>query len=60
MLYQNRYWIFHQVKRCDEHIGYYKDDLKHSGYDNTSLWYNPTEQQGEDQIEKQKREHKII
>ena len=46
MLYQNRYWRFHQVKKCDEHIGYYKDALKHSGY--------------EDQIEKEKREHKII
>ena len=37
---------------CDEHIGYYKDALKHSGYDNTSLWYNPTQQQGDNQIKK--------
>ena len=43
----------------DEHIGYYKDALKHSGYDNTSLWYNPTQQQGDNQIKK-KHQRKII
>ena len=36
----------------DEHIGYYKDALKHSGYDNTSLWYNSTQQQRDNQIKK--------
>ena len=41
-------------------MNYYKDALKHSGYDNISLPYNPTQQQGQDKIEKEKRKRKII
>ena len=45
----------------DQNISYYKDAcLKHSGYDNISLPYNPTLQQGQGKIEKEKRKCKII
>ena len=36
----------------DQKIRIYKDALKHSGYDNISLPYNSTQQQGQDKIEK--------
>ena len=42
----------------DQSINYYKDALKHSRYDNISLPYNPTQQQGQDKIEKEKRKRK--
>ena len=45
---------------CDQNISYYKDHLKHYGFDNVSLPYNPTLEQGQDKIEKQKRKRKII
>ena len=44
----------------DQNISCYKNTLKHSGYDNISLPYNPTEQQGQDKIKKEKRKCKII
>ena len=44
----------------DQNISYYKDALNYSGYDNISLPYNPTQQQGQDKIEKEKCNHKII
>ena len=44
----------------DQNISYYKDALKHSGYNNISLPYNPTQQQGQDKIEKEKRKRKMI
>ena len=34
--------------------------LKHRGYDNISLSYNPTQQQGQEKIEKEKFKRKII
>ena len=44
----------------NQNISYYKDALKHSGYGNTSLPYNPTQQQGQDKIEKEKRKRKLV
>ena len=41
----------------NQNISYYKDALKHSEYDNP---YNPTQQQGQYKIEKEKRKRKII
>ena len=44
----------------DQNISYYKDTLKQSGYDNISLPYNPTLQQGQSKTEKERRKCKII
>ena len=32
----------------DQSISYYKDALKHIGYDNISVSYSPTQEQGRD------------
>ena len=45
---------------CNQNISYYKDDLKHNGYDNISLPYSPRLEQAQDKIEKEIRKSKII
>ena len=44
----------------DQNISYYKDILKQSGYDNISLPYKQTQQQGQDKTKKEKPKRKII
>ena len=41
-------------------ISYYKDALKHSGYNNTSVLSSSTQEQAQDKIAKGKRKYKII
>ena len=47
-------------ERYDQNISYYKDALKHSGFDKISLPYSLTKEQEQDEIKKEKRKNKII
>ena len=52
--------IFSSKNICDQNISYYEDALKHSVYDNFSLPYSPTQDQGHDKIEKEHRKRRAI